>query len=351
MLKLQGRFGYRYLKTDQIVIPKDFNSQNQQATLNALALAMLLAWSIAAAQSDYPNHPVKLITPFAAGGAIDLYSRLLAEPLGRRLGQQVVVEAIAGANTIVGTQAVVKSRPDGYTFMVTTMSTTVNNKILYAKTLPYDPERDLAPITQLSYGTVLMVGPAKAPYNDAKGFIEWVRWQKRPVTYGSWGIASWGHLAGQVLKRDLGLDLQHIPYKGDVQSITDVQNGSLDVTFSSPTSAKPRIAGGGIKAIAMTGPQRSASMPELPTFSEQGVPNVDLAIWVGAYAPAGTPHAITDRLQRELKAVVNLPEVREKMIDQGQTPIANTPEEFAANLRKDLPRWEALIRASGASIE
>jgi len=317
----------------------------------AAMLAALFAFGIAAAQSDYPNHPVKLITPFAPGGAIDLYSRLLAEPLGRRLGQQVVVEAIAGANTIVGTQAAIKSRADGYTFLVTTMSTTVNNKILYAKTLPYNPERDLAPITQLSYGTVLMVASSKAPYNDARGFVEWVRAQKRPVTYGSWGIASWGHLAGQVLKRDLGLDLQHIPYKGDVQAITDVQNGSLDVTFSSPTSAKPRITAGAIKPIAMTGPQRSASMPDLPTFSEQGVPNVDLAIWVGAYAPAGTPHPIIERLQRELKAVVGLPDVRQKMIDQGQTPIANTPEEFSANVRTDLPKWDALIRDSGATLE
>ena len=316
-----------------------------------VAFAAALACGTAAAQSEYPNRPVKLITPFSPGGAIDLYSRLIAGPLGKRLGQNVVVEAIAGANTIVGAQALVKAAPDGYTFMVTTMSTTVNNRILYSKSLPYHPERDLAPITQLSYGTVLLVGPAQAPYSDAKGFVEWARSQKRPVTYGSWGIASWGHLAGQILKRDLRLSLQHVPYKGDVQAITDVQNGNLDVTFSSPTSAKPRIAARAIKAIAMTGPQRSASMPELATFSEQGVPNIDLAIWVGAYAPAGTPRPIIARLQRELKAVVNLPEVRKKMIDQGQTPVANTPEEFVANVRADLPKWDALIKDSGAKIE
>jgi len=316
-----------------------------------VAFAAALACGTAAAQSEYPNRPVKLITPFSPGGAIDLYSRLIAGPLGKRLGQNVVVEAIAGANTIVGAQALVKAAPDGYTFMVTTMSTTVNNRILYSKSLPYHPERDLAPITQLSYGTVLLVGPGQAPYSDAKGFVEWARSQKRPVTYGSWGIASWGHLAGQILKRDLRLSLQHVPYNGDVQAITDVQNGNLDVTFSSPTSAKPRIAARAIKAIAMTGPQRSASMPELATFSEQGVPNIDLAIWVGAYAPAGTPRPIIARLQRELKAVVNLPEVREKMIDQGQTPVANTPEEFIANVRADLPKWDALIKDSGAKIE
>src|SRR5262249_24900655 len=152
------------------------------------------------------------------------------------------------------------------------------------------------------------------------GFIAWVKQQNRPVTYGSWGVASWGHLAGQILKRDFGLSLEHVPYKGDVPAITDVQNGALDTTFASPTSAKPRIASGAITALAMTGPQRSASMPEIPTFPEQGVPNVALAIWVGAYAPAGTPRPIIDRLQRELKAVIHEPAVRDKMIAQGQTP-------------------------------
>jgi len=305
--------------------------------------------SAAHAQSDYPNRPVRLITPFNPGGAIDIYSRTIAEPLGRRLGQNIIVEAIAGANTISGTQQLVRATPDGYTFMITTMSTTVNNRILFTR-LPYDPDKDLAPITQLSYGTVLFVGPGAAPYTDLKSFIAWARTKDR-VTYGSWGIASWGHLAGQILKRDLGLNLEHVPYKGDVPAISDVQNGALDTTFSSPTSAKPRISSGALKAIAMTGPQRSASMPELATFTEQGVPNVDLAIWVGAYAPAGTPRAIIERLQRELKAVINLPEVREKMVAQGQTPVGNTPEEFVANVRADLPKWEALIKASGAQIE
>ena len=319
--------------------------------MRLLPILAALAFGGAALAQEYPAKPVRLITPFNPGGAIDIYSRTLAEPLGKRLGQNVFVEAIAGANTIVGTQALVRAPADGYTFMVTTMSTTVNNRILFAKTLPYNPDRDLAPITQLSYGTVLLVAGANAPFQDAKSLVAWVRAQNRPVTYGSWGIASWGHLAGQILKRDLGLPLEHVPYKGDVPAIVDARNGTLDMTFSSPTSAKPQITAGAIKPIAMTGPQRSASMPELATFTEQGVPNVDLAIWVGAYAPAGTPRPIIDRLQRELKAVIQLPEVREKMIAQGQTPVGNTPEEFVANVKADFPKWDALIKASGAKLE
>ena len=304
----------------------------------------------ALAQGDYPSKPLRLITPFNPGGAIDIYSRLIAEPLSKRLGQNIVVDPIAGANTILGTQALVRSAPDGYTFMITTMSTTVNNRFRESKP-PYDPDRDLAPITQLSYGAVLLVGPAKAPFSEAKGLVEWAKAQNRTVTYGSWGIGSWGHIAGLILQRDLGLKLEHVPYKGDVPALNDVQNGALDLTFASPTSAKPRISAGGVRAIAMTGPQRSASMPELATFTEQGVANVDLAIWVGAYAPAGTPRPIVDRLQRELAEVLKLPEVRERMIAQGQTPIGNTPDQFAAAQRSDVEKWGALIRGFGLKLD
>ena len=314
-----------------------------------LAAAFLCA-AAAAQPGDYPNRPVRLITPFTAGGAIDVLCRVIGERLAQRLGQNVVVESIPGANTIVGTQALVRAAPDGYTFMITTMSTALNNRILYSK-LSYDPERDLAPITQLSYGTVLLVGPGGAPYKDLQGFIAWAKAQKRSISYGSWGIASWGHLAGEILKREAGLDLTHVPYKGDVLALTDVRNATLDVTFTSPTSAKPLIAAGAVKPIAMTGPQRSASMPELPTFTEQGVRNVDLPIWVGVYAPAGTPRAILERLRNELKVVTSQPDIIEKMTAQGQTPVVNTAEEYMANYRAEYPKWEALIKASGAKIE
>ena len=313
-------------------------------------IATLFAAAGAWAQADYPSKPLRLVTPFNPGGAIDIYSRLLAEPLAKRLGQNVVVEPVAGANTIAGTQHLVRAAPDGYTFMVTTMSTAVNNRFREQKP-PYDPDRDLAPITQLSFGTVLLVAQAKAPFADAKGLVDWVKAQGRPVTFGSWGIGSWGHVAGLILARDHGLKLEHVPYKGDVPALTDLQNGTLDLTFSSPTSAKPRIAAASAKAIAMTGPRRSASMPELATFGEQGVPNVDLTIWVGAYAPAGTPKPILERLQRELKAVMDLPEVRERMVAQGQVPIGNTPDEFAAAQAADVAKWGALLRDFGIKLQ
>ncbi len=315
-----------------------------------IAIAAALVTTPVGAQPDFPSRQVRLITPFAPGGAIDVLTRTIAERLSVRLGQPVVVDAIPGANTIIGTQALLKAPADGHTFMITTMSTTVNNPVMYAK-LPYDVAKDLAPITQLSFGSVLLVAPASAPYNSVKSFIEWAKAQNRPINYGSWGIGSSGHLYGQILKRDYGVNLNHVPYKGDVLAIVDVRNGNLDVTFASPTSAKPQVAGGQIKPIGMTGPRRSESMPELSTFGEQGVPGFELPVWVGVYAPAGTPKAVLERLQRELKIVISEPDITKRMLDQGQFPIVNTPEEFLANYRADFPKWEALIKASGAKVE
>ena len=312
--------------------------------------AMLLWCGAAVAQAEFPSRQIRLITPFAPGGAIDVLTRTIAERLAVRFGQPVVVDAIPGASTIIGTQALVKAPADGHTFMITTMSTAVNNPVMYQK-LPYDPVKDLAPITQLSFGSVLLVAPGSAPYKDVKGFVEWAKAQNRAINYGSWGIGSSGHLYGQILKRDYGVNLNHVPYKGDVSAIVDVRNGNLDLTFASPTSAKPQLAGGQVKALGMTGPRRSDALPDLPTFGEQGVPGFELPVWVGVYAPGGTPRAALERIQRELKAVVSDPDITRRMLEQGQAPIVNTPEEFNASFKADFPKWEALIKASGAKAE
>ena len=315
-----------------------------------LALVGFGCGSAAAQQGDWPNRTVKLISPFNPGGAIDVLNRVIAEKLAARLGQPVIVEAVPGANTIKGAEALAHAPGDGYTFMITTMSTTVNNVVLYPR-LPYEPARDFTPVTQLSLGSVLLVAPADAPYSDVKGFIAWAKAQDRPISFGSWGVGSSAHLYGEVLRREHGVILTHVPYKGEVAAIVDVINKSLDVTFASPVGAKPQIAAGKIKPVAMTGPRRSVAMPDLATFAEQGAAGLDLAVWVGAYAPANTPRPIVDRLQQELAAVVKLPDVAQRMTDQGQTPIVNTPEEFAKAYQADFPKWEALIKASGARPE
>lgn len=322
----------------------------QTAPAAAPAATPAAAPAVAPTPADWPTRTVRLVSPFNPGGAIDVLNRLIAEKLAPRLGQAVVVEALPGANTITGANAVAKAAPDGHTFMITTMSTHVNNRVLFDK-MPFDPLRDFTPITMLSLGSVLLTAPANAPYSDLKGLVAWAAAQKRPVSYGTWGIGSSAHVYGEILKKDHGVDLNHVPYKGEIPAITDVIGATLDITFASPVGAKPQVAAGKLKAIAMAGPSRSAAMPEVPTFGEQGFKGFELAVWVAAYAPASTPAPIVERLQRELAAVIRLPDVSARMAEQGQTPLGSTPAEFDATFKAQAPRWEALIRASGAKAQ
>ena len=333
--------------------PIDSGRSRSAIGIGAAMLALLAAApqpAAAQATAAWPTKTIRLVSPFNPGGAIDVLNRVIAEKLSQRLGQQVYVDAIPGASTIKGADVVAKAAPDGYTFMITTMSTHVNNTVLFTK-LPFDTTRDFAPITQVSLGSVLLTAPANAPYSDLKGFVAWAKAHGKPVNYGSWGIGSSGNVYGEILAKDYGLSLTHVPYKGELPAITDVLGGNLDVTFASPVGAKPQVQAGKLKAIGMTGPARSAAMPEVATFAEQGFKGFELPIWVAAYAPAGTPKAIVDRLQKELAAIIRLPDVMPKMVDQGQTPLGNTPEEFAAAFARDAPKWVEYIKASGAKPE
>jgi tripartite-type tricarboxylate transporter receptor subunit TctC len=331
----------------QAICRSSFVAGALAATWLGLAAAPACA---AEATESWPSRPIRLVSPFNPGGAIDVLNRVIAEKLSLRLGQQVYVDAIPGANTIKGAETVATSPADGYTFMITTMSTHVNNTVLFKK-LPFDPVKDFAPITQVSLGSVLLVGPITAPYGDLKGFVAWAKRQKRPISYGSWGIGSSANVYGEILAKDYGVNLTHVPYKGEIPAITDVIGGSLDVTFASPVGAKPQVQSGRLKALGMTGPVRSAAMPDVPTFAEQGFKGFELPIWVAAYAPAGTPKAIVDRLQKEIAVVIRLPDVLPRMIEQGQTPLGNTPEEFSAAFARDAPKWVDYIKASGAKAE
>jgi len=333
--------------------PIDPGRRRSAVRIASAMLALLAASPLpAAAQAaaPWPAKPIRLVSPFNPGGAIDVLNRVIAEKLSQRLGQPVFVDAIAGASTIKGADVVAKAAPDGYTFMITTMSTHVNNTVLFTK-LPFDTARDFAPITQVSLGSVLLTAPGNAPYSDLKGFVAWAKAHGKPVNYGSWGIGSSGNVYGEILAKDYGLSLTHVPYKGELPAITDVLGGNLDVTFASPVGAKPQVQAGRLKALGMTGPARSAAMPEVATFGEQGFKGFELPIWVAAYAPAGTPKPIIDRLQKEIAAIIRLPDVMPKMVDQGQTPLGNTPEEFAAAFAKDAPKWVEYIKASGAKPE
>jgi tripartite-type tricarboxylate transporter receptor subunit TctC len=302
------------------------------------------------AGGGWPTKPIRIVVPFNPGGAIDALVRVIADGLTAKLGQQVLVDPKPGANTIVGSEIVAKAAPDGYTFLVTTNSTHTNNPTLYAK-LPFDPAKDLMPVSLVSLGTILVAVKADAPFTDLRGMAKWLKGLGRPATYGSWGIGSSGHLYGLMFEQVLGGHYSHVPYRGDVPAIQDVSNGMLDLTWASPTSAKPQIDAGRVKPLAVAGSKRSASMPEVPTFAEQLVAGFDLSLFVGAYAPTGTPTDIVDRMAREIKAVISEPAVAEKMIAQGQTPVGSTPKELADVLARETPIWAELIKQSGAKVE
>jgi tripartite-type tricarboxylate transporter receptor subunit TctC len=319
-------------------------------TIVGAALSAPLLGKAGWAQGAWPTKPIRIVVPFNPGGAIDALVRVIADGLTTRLGQQVLVDPKPGANTIVGAEIVARAPPDGYTFLITTNSTHTNNPSLYAK-LPFDPDKDLIPVSLVSLGTILVLVKVDAPFSDLRGMAAWVKGLGRPATYGSWGIGSSAHLYGLMFEKSLGGHYTHVPYRGDVPAIQDVANGTLDITWASPTSAKPQIAAGRVKPLAVAGAKRSASMPELGTFAEQLVAGFDLSLFVAAYAPAGTPADIVARLQREIKAVISQPEVAEKMIAQGQTPVGSTPAELAAVLARETPIWADLIKQSGAKVE
>src|SRR6266571_3637909 len=329
------------------------NSAKEESMNGRIARGFLLAVTaialagIARAQDKWPSRPVRLISTSVAGGNIDVMCRIIAEKLSLRLGQPVVVDNKPGAATVLGTA---EAPPDGYTFLVTIMSSMVGNRVLRAN-LPYDPVKDFEPVTQISTGNVLLAGPASAPYRDLKAFVEWAKKLGRPVSYGSIGVGTSLHVFGVILEKEYGVPLNHVPYKCEVQATADVMNGALDVAWVSILIAKPLSAAGKIRALAITGPKRFVAWPELATFAEQGFPGFEMPVWGGAYLPAGTPKAIVERLSHEIVEVLRMPEVSERLIAMGQLPIGNTPEEFAENYRRDFPRWEALIKASGAKVE
>jgi tripartite-type tricarboxylate transporter receptor subunit TctC len=318
------------------------------AVSRRLLVASVPVLSVAPALAQaWPNRPIRLVLPFAPGGAIDALARVLAERMSAEFGQQVVVDPRPGANTVVGAEATARAAPDGHTFMLTTNSTFTNNPHLIPN-LPYDPLRSFDPITLLSWGSVVFLGPGDAPYADVPSFAAWARGRAQGTTYGSWGIGSAGHLYGALLGRQSGARLEHVPYRGEQPAIADMIGGRLDTTFASPVGARPQIEGGRVKALGSVGARRSPALPEVSTFGEQGLPGFDLPLFVAAWAPAGTPADIRQRLREALARAASDERVRAQMLAQGQTPELSSPEELIAIVRRDLPRWGELIEISGA---
>lgn len=308
------------------------------------------ASSVVRAEEAYPARPVKIIMPFAPGGIIDVKGRLIADKLSARLGKNFIVDNKPGANTIVGTQALIQSPPDGYTIMMTTSGTEIQNPLLYPN-LPYDPIRQLEPITVTDTASIILAARKDSAVTDFTSLIAVARARPQGLTFGSWGKGSSGHLFGELIKLKTGANLIHVPYRGELAELNDVVQGTLDLCWTSANGPKPFLEQGTIKLIAATGQGRTPGLPEVPTFGEQGWPDANLGLYGIVYAPAGTPMAIVYFLQREIKAVSETPEMQARFAEMGLIPINNTPEEARALFRREFLVWKDVVEKADIRLD
>ena len=313
------------------------------------ACAAALAFSSAALAQPWPQKPVKIIVPFAAGGPADIYARVVGEKLQAALGQPFVVENRPGGGALPGTDAVAKSAPDGYTLLMMSNTHTVNESLFKDK--PYELMRDLAPVAPVNYSDLVMVVHPSVPANTLAEFIALAKAKPGALNYASSGPGTPYHMAGELFKAMAGVDVVHVPYKGSSGARTDILGGQVQMMFDAITTMAPNVRAGKLKALGTSGKVRSTVLPEVPTISEAGVPGYDAVIWLGIMAPAGTPKAIVDRLNAEITRAANAPEMKQAWEQQGAVPMSMTPEEFAQFLRDDIEKWARIVKISGAKTD
>lgn len=320
-----------------------------------VALAAALAVPLAVAQGAWPNKPVRIVVPFAPGGTTDILARTLAPELSKAFGQSFVVENRGGAGGNIGAEVVAKAPGDGYTLLMGTVGTHGINKSLYSK-LPYDPQKDFAPITLVAGVPNVMVMSTKRAQdlgiNSVADFVKHAKANPGRLNMASSGNGTSIHLAGELFKARNGIFMTHIPYRGSGPAMTDLLAGNMDVMFDNLPSAMPHIKAGNLKAFAVTSVVRSEALPDVPTVAEAGkLPGFEASSWFGLLAPAGTPADIVSRLQQETAKALNLPAVKERLLAQGAIPSGNTPAEFAALIDAEIKKWEAVVKASGAKVD
>lgn len=322
------------------------NRRNVLQILGAGAsLAPIASWS-----QSYPSRPIKVIIPFPPGGPTDVLGRIVAQKLGERLGQNVVIDNKPGASGMIGADMVAKSAPDGYTLLVNA-SLHVINPSLYEKPR-YDAIADFAPLSNLADVPLVLVVNAKAPVNTVKELIAWIKASKTPINFASSGNATAPHLAGEAFKVAAGIEnMQHVPYKGSSPALTDLIGGQVQLMFDSLPSSQPFIKAGTLKAIALTTQRRSSALPNVPTIAESALPGFNFSTWYGMWAPASTPPAIVEKLSTEISQITRLPEVRERFLALGAEPVGNTAEEFSTFNKSELAKWARIVRQSGARVD
>ena len=311
-------------------------------------LLLVLCFALPA-HAQYPQRAIKLLVPFPPAGATDIVGRIVAQKLGERLGQSVVVENRPGAGGSIGSDLVAKSAPDGYTLLMATSSTHSIGPAL--QKLPYDPIKDFAPITHVAnVPNVLVVSP-KLPVASVKELVEYAKARPGKLNFASSGVGTIVHLNGELFKMLAGVDLVHVPYKGTALSIPDLANGNVAMLFDSLASVMPHVKSGSVRPLAMNAPQRSPLLPEVPTLAEAGMPAFDRYTWFGMFAPAGTPADIVRKVQAEVVAALRSPDLRERFDAVGAEPVGSTSEQFLDRIRSDAVRWAEVIRTANVKVQ
>jgi tripartite-type tricarboxylate transporter receptor subunit TctC len=318
-------------------------ARSMLATL-AVALAPLAVHA-----QGYPNKPVRIISPFSAGGPADIYARYLGQRLEKPMGQPFVIENRVGGGGIIGADAVAKSAPDGYTLLVMSNTHTVNESLVAKK--PYTLMTDLVPVAPLNYSDLLLVVNPAVPAKNLKELLDLAKASPGKLNYASSGPGTPYHMAGELFKAMAGVNIVHVPHKESSGARTSVMGGQVEMMFDAITVMAKLAEAGKVRAIASSGGTRSAVMPDIPTVSEAGVPGYEATIWLGIMAPAGTPKPIVDRLNAEIAKIVSSPEVKADWAKQGAVPMTMTPDEFDKYLRADIEKWAKVVKVSGAKVD
>jgi tripartite-type tricarboxylate transporter receptor subunit TctC len=308
----------------------------------SLAVAILFGDAAVASPSNYPTRAIKLIVPLEAGALVDNFARAVAKGLSKRLGQPVVVIDRPGASEALGVESVARSIPDGYTLLTTTQTGVVLDMAM-RKDLPYDSRRDLAPVSLLFSAPLWLVTNPAVPVHSVSDLVALAKTEPGKLTYASIGVGSTLHLAGELFKLREGVDILLVPFKGSSSALLDLLAGRVDMMFSGGGSALPQIRAGKLRVLATTGRARSSEMPNVPTMMEAGVPNYNVATWLGFFAPVGTPQDIVDQLNREVGAVLQDSAVKQVAADDSLDVTPSTPAELADRIRSEIPYWTDLM--------
>jgi tripartite-type tricarboxylate transporter receptor subunit TctC len=318
------------------------------AVLRHSALAVLGLPLLAFAQANYPNKPIRWIVPFVPGGSTTIIARLTGQKLTEHWGQQVVVDNRGGGNTIIGSEALVRAAPDGYTVLQVTSTHVINPSLIPT---PYDAVKDFAPIGTLVATETLMVVNPSVPAANLQEFIALAKAKPGQINFGSSGTATTNHLTAELLSIMAGIRMTHVPYKGAGPATIDLMGGQIQMFMNNALPLIPFVKSGKMRAIAISGSKRLRSLPDVPTFTESGLPGYDVRSWQGLLAPARTPQPIIDKFSREIAGIVRTPEFTETLLTLGADPLISTPQQFAELIKVDLVRYANLIKRANIKIE